>query len=193
MVPGPGSIKKVSTLNPDAPVFKPSSTGPVMVDLSAEDCMSEGPDSSLRLPWSLDVTLEEDLMATYGFLNGDPEVLPSEWNVDDFSREWWNLVHTSPSFREYWIQRYEIEEDYFNQAYLLEAGDEMRLSCKQTAEEERATAIPWSIGLDMTDLIQMKKVTQLNKSVRELPSRYHNKISQISPKRVTARKIQQPR
>ena len=39
----------------------------------------------------------------------------SDWDeIEDFSPEWWNLVHISPYFCEYWLQNYEAsgaEED----------------------------------------------------------------------------------
>lgn len=37
------------------------------------------------------------------------EVMP-EWNVEDFSPEWWNLVQTSPEFCEFWMREYEGSE-----------------------------------------------------------------------------------
>lgn len=31
----------------------------------------------------------------------------TEWDVEDFSPEWWNLVQTSPEFCEFWMREYE--------------------------------------------------------------------------------------
>lgn len=39
-------------------------------------------------------------------MHPDDEVMP-EWDVEDFSPEWWNLVQTSPEFCEFWLNGYE--------------------------------------------------------------------------------------
>ncbi|KAH7283386.1 hypothetical protein KP509_34G004400 [Ceratopteris richardii] len=36
-------------------------------------------------------------------------VMP-EWDVEDFSPEWWNLVQTSPEFCEFWVRGYEAAD-----------------------------------------------------------------------------------
>ena len=68
-----------SSLNPNAPLFIPSSYYK-HVDVDAD---------------------------AYGDGDGD-DGFTSDWDeIEDFSPEWWNLVHISPYFCEYWLQNYE--------------------------------------------------------------------------------------
>jgi len=38
--------------------------------------------------------------------------------VEDFSDEWWNLVHSSPWFRDYWLrERFQDPQNYQNDSF----------------------------------------------------------------------------
>ncbi|KAF7148273.1 hypothetical protein RHSIM_Rhsim03G0148500 [Rhododendron simsii] len=50
--------------------------------------------------------LSQNASASSSTLNPNaPMFVPSSYKaVDDFSEEWWDLVHSSPWFRDYWLQ-----------------------------------------------------------------------------------------
>lgn len=190
MAAGLDSPKKGCTLNPDAPLFLPSPS-PVPTDFfdwSSEDFTSECPDASLIFPSQLNGSID-DLSESFELLDDELEDIPLEWNVDDFSPDWWNLVQTSPSFREFWLRGYEIDEDYFSLDILSEEShgiDPFDFEMKE--EEDRATSTSGSRGVDVRFLVErMKRV------LKEPPSKYHDKIPQVSPKKAPACRIQQPR
>lgn len=48
-----------------------------------------------------------------------PMFVPAAYrNVEDFSDQWWSLVHSSPSFRDYWLRecfsesQFDISDDF---------------------------------------------------------------------------------
>ncbi|KAJ7530292.1 hypothetical protein O6H91_15G088300 [Diphasiastrum complanatum] len=47
----------------------------------------------------------KELMLASAFNSNAPLFLPASFvSTEDFSPDWWRLVHTSPAFRDYWIR-----------------------------------------------------------------------------------------
>ncbi|MCO5578079.1 hypothetical protein L7F22_031917 [Adiantum nelumboides] len=65
---------------------------------------SLNPNAALFVPSSAQfITIDDDSEDSF-------EVVMPEWDVEDFSPEWWNLVQTSPEFCEFWIHGYEAND-----------------------------------------------------------------------------------
>eukprot|EP00250_Pteridium_aquilinum_P013526 c21392_g1_i1 orf=147-476(+) len=69
---------------------------------------SLNPNAALFIPSSAQVTtIHHDDDADKDANN---EVIMPEWDVEDFSPEWWTLVQTSPEFCEFWLHGYEAND-----------------------------------------------------------------------------------
>ena len=84
---------------------------------------SLNPNAPLFIPSSYHVCGNGDLQAD-GFADGD-DGFSSDWDgVEDFSPEWWNLVHISPHFCEYWLRNYEDASSDIEDLVILSLQEE---------------------------------------------------------------------
>ncbi|XP_028782255.1 protein EARLY RESPONSIVE TO DEHYDRATION 15-like isoform X1 [Neltuma alba] len=112
--------------------------------------------------------------------------------VEDFSDQWWHLVHSSPCFRHYWLrecfQDPQALEDPHQNAFF---DDQLLFQlCSQNALEEEEEAA----GKYHRELVTMGALKwRRDSGWAELP-RYAQKVPKIAKVRmVSPRTIQQPR
>ncbi|XP_068668232.1 protein EARLY RESPONSIVE TO DEHYDRATION 15-like [Aristolochia californica] len=107
--------------------------------------------------------------------------------VEDFSDEWWQLVHSSAWFRDYWLQECfqepESDLDFLdNDDLLLPEIDAVFDGYKATAEEKNAKEIV-SLGS-----LKWQKPRVLTEALK-----HYEKVPKIVNVKVSPRQIQQPR
>ncbi|MDL1354030.1 hypothetical protein PST93_20795, partial [Yersinia pestis] len=109
-----------------------------------------------------------------------PIFIPTEYReVEDFSDQWWDLVHSSPWFRHYWLRECFSDPDSTDDVPFLPDIDFISNDFKQ--EENKNELI--TLGM-----------LKWNKSrvAAEIP-RYGKKVPKIVNVKVSPRPIQQPR
>ncbi|KAM7276444.1 hypothetical protein ACFE04_018310 [Oxalis oulophora] len=110
--------------------------------------------------------------------------------VEDFSDEWWSLVHSSPWFRDYWLgERFNDDElsdsDVYDHAPFLFDDDE-----EDFFADDQIDLLTLTINNEKA----LRKTGGLkwNKSVAQVP-KYAEKAPKIVNVKVSPRAIQQPR
>lgn len=158
-----------SSLNPDAPLFQPSSANLVtdyLSDGNTGDFTTEDADTLLTSPSPLNTDTKDPCDGFVELFSDQPEEVPFEWDVDDFSPEWWNLVHTSSAFREFWMRGYEFDGDHILPEDDVHCGN-LKVEEKQETEAEEKQEIPASEsrGVDEEAVAEMVKSIEPNGSV----------------------------
>ncbi|CAL0307569.1 unnamed protein product [Lupinus luteus] len=106
--------------------------------------------------------------------------------VEDFSDEWWSLVHSSPWFRDYWLrERFQDPQFETDTSFPDFDFDEDYLFHQQHQDEEER-----SEGKELISLGALK--WERERGWAEAP-RYAEKVPKFVKPRVSPRAIHQPR
>ncbi|KAG5558072.1 hypothetical protein RHGRI_008097 [Rhododendron griersonianum] len=143
--------------------------------------------------------LSQNASASSSTLNPNaPMFVPSSYKaVEDFSDQWWDLVHSSPWFRDYWLQErfHDPQFDPFfpendDPAPLLPDLDSLfdPFLVKQEEEEEEEQERGYN-----KDLVSLGAAKWRNARVLAEKPRYAEKAPKIVNVKVSPRPIQQPR
>ncbi|OIW16210.1 hypothetical protein TanjilG_18925 [Lupinus angustifolius] len=104
--------------------------------------------------------------------------------VEDFSDEWWSLVHSNPWFRDYWLrERFQDPQNETDTSFPEFDFDEDYLFHQQHQEERRE-------GKELISLGALK--WEGERGWAEAP-RYAEKVPKFVKPRVSPRAIHQPR
>ncbi|XP_052177827.1 protein EARLY RESPONSIVE TO DEHYDRATION 15-like [Diospyros lotus] len=128
-----------------------------------------------------------------------PMFVPAAYRaVDDFSDEWWSLVHSSPWFRDYWLQeRFQDPQSiYFDTTVDVDFEDEDDDDDLQPLFDSNITALKHGKEEErenLKDLVTLASLKWRNSQVSAEPPRYAEKAPKIVNKKVSPRPIQQPR
>ncbi|XP_065872722.1 protein EARLY RESPONSIVE TO DEHYDRATION 15-like [Euphorbia lathyris] len=115
--------------------------------------------------------------------------------VEDFSDQWWTLVHSSPWFRDYWIQeRYHDPQSDFQIDDIFEASlpDDLD-SFFFDAEIGDGAVINREEDEPSKDLISVGTLKWKGRGQQAQAPRYAEKAPRIVNVKVNPRPIQQPR
>ncbi|KAK9124649.1 hypothetical protein Sjap_014251 [Stephania japonica] len=109
--------------------------------------------------------------------------VPSAYReVEDFSDQWWDLVHSTPWFRDYWLQECFIDPQ---NAPHIPSNDQLVHHHYEYEEEECCDGDRWvSLGVS--------KRGGWGRGTAEIP-KYSQKAPKIVSVKVRPRPIQQPR
>ncbi|KDP21701.1 hypothetical protein JCGZ_03372 [Jatropha curcas] len=113
-------------------------------------------------------------------------------SVEDFSDQWWSLVHSSPSFRDYWLEECftdpQIDPLHFNFFDEVDV-DSLFCDCVDTKQAVEMEEKEHSKDLVSIGVMKWQKGRA---QVAQVP-KYVEKAPRIVSVRVSPRTIQQPR
>lgn len=131
-----------------------------------------------------------------------PFFVPSAFlAAEDFSPEWWRLVHSSPAFRDYWLsERFDPDQDLFDfdddelDYFFLPSDSSLFKQEENIPPIMRSRCVdlrPFLSKADLRDLATPKlRRHKFDSSFRREKA---PKVVATSPKKSVMRKIQQPR
>ncbi|KAK6156072.1 hypothetical protein DH2020_010320 [Rehmannia glutinosa] len=126
-------------------------------------------------------------MATSALNPNAPMFVPSAYRaVEDFSDQWWDLVHSTPWFRDYWIREC-FSDPLIDSPFLDITGDEFH---NDDAITDDVTKEKEAGNMDLVSLGWLK--WRKPRGGADMP-RYCEKAPKFVSVRVNPRPIQQPR
>lgn len=88
-----------------------------------------GPDPQFRPGEKKQPKSQEEIMSAMVASSLNPEAplfIPAAfWQVEDFSPQWWDLVKTTPWFRDYWFHQHQQLDDMADSLQAFEAEDDV--------------------------------------------------------------------
>ncbi|KAK9742293.1 hypothetical protein RND81_03G162000 [Saponaria officinalis] len=114
--------------------------------------------------------------------------MKSYLTVEDFSDQWWDLVHSSPFFRDYWLQDcFEHDYSFENDDFTLPDSDDafdlyfqQQLPQEEREEDERSekelislASLKWSKSPKAEAPRSFEKVPKIVRNVRPNPRTIH--------------------
>ncbi|KAI7738683.1 hypothetical protein M8C21_030785 [Ambrosia artemisiifolia] len=137
----------------------------------------------------MDVMARENTLLSSSLNPNAPMFVPAAYrNVEDFSDQWWSLVHSSPSFRDYWLREcfseslFDISDDF--DSFIPDEDDLVPVDGKIRENEGEKKG--------RKDLI-LARLTNWRKARTAESPRLYEKAPKIVNVKVSPRPIHQPR
>ncbi|XP_027333044.1 protein EARLY RESPONSIVE TO DEHYDRATION 15-like [Abrus precatorius] len=123
-------------------------------------------------------------------LNPDaPMFVPLAYRtVEDFSDEWWALVHTSPWFRDYWLRECFQDPQYQNDTYDFELDEDTLFHLHQLEHPHHE-----EVGREGKELVSLGVLKWRSCGDWAQVPRYAEKAPKLVKPKVSPRAIHQPR